>query len=265
MNDYKTVDINPRDPVTGARPLPQWARINQTQSNSDLKYGAIYTKLEKRSATATSSSSRTRGRGAPTTHRSRATSIRSITRLTSARRTANGAMPVVASGSVLLPYNITVGAVWTARSQLPWSALAGRDLNGDTFNTDLVPGTVRNSGSRDLNLAAVNVYRAANGLAAVSDSQIDSSALSIADMRVSKSIKLQGTMKLDSGAAGVQRPEHQESAGPVRGRARHQCVVGELRPDPDGAADGAGRDCGQAERGSQADRQAAAARMAAMQ
>ena len=53
---------------------------------------------------------------------------------------------VVASGSVLLPYAITVGAVWTARSQVPWSALAGRDLNGDTFNTDLVPGTTRNSG-----------------------------------------------------------------------------------------------------------------------
>jgi len=104
---------------------------------------------------------------------------------------------VVASGSVLLPYTITVGMVWTARSQLPWSALAGRDLNGDTFNTDLVPGTTRNSGSRDLNLTAVNVYRAANGLPPVTESQIESSALSIADLRVSKSIKLQGTMKLD--------------------------------------------------------------------
>jgi hypothetical protein len=104
---------------------------------------------------------------------------------------------VVASGSVLLPYDITVGAVWTARSQLPWSALAGRDLNGDTFNTDLVPGTTRNSGGRNLNLAALNAYRVANGLAPVTDSQIDSSALSVADMRVSKSIRLQGTMKLE--------------------------------------------------------------------
>jgi hypothetical protein len=43
----------------------------------------------------------------------------------------------------------------------------------------------------------VNTYRAANGLAAVADSQIDSSALSIADIRVSKSVKLQGTVKLD--------------------------------------------------------------------
>jgi len=197
IDDYKTVDINPRDPVTGVRPLPQWARIDQTQSNSDLKYRAVYTKLEKRfshrnqflvSYTWTKSDD-----NAP------------ITRYLDPFNhsidfgPSNGERrhAIVASGSVLLPYDITLGAVWTARSQLPWSALAGRDLNNDSFNTDLVPGTTRNSGSRDLNLQALNAYRAANGLAAIADGDIDSSALSVADLRVSKSIKLQGTMKLE--------------------------------------------------------------------
>ena len=60
-----------------------------------------------------------------------------------------------------------------------------------------MPGTTRNSGSRNLNLQAVNAYRAANGLAAIAESDIDSSALSVADVRVSKSIKLQGTTKLE--------------------------------------------------------------------
>ena len=197
LEDYKTVDINPRDPVTGLRPLPQWARIDQTQSNSDLKYRAVYTKLEKRFS-----------------HRNQFLVSYTWTKSDDNAPLARYLDPfdhsidfgpsngerrhaVVASGSVLLPYAITVGAVWTARSQLPWTALAGRDLNGDTFNTDLVPGTTRNSGSRDLNLTAVNIYRAANGLPAVTDSQIESSALSVADLRVSKSIKLQGTMKLD--------------------------------------------------------------------
>ena len=196
-NDYKTVDINARDPVTGLRPLPQWARIDQTQSNSDLKYRAIYTKLEKRfshrhqflvSYTWTKSDD-----NAP------------ITRYLDPFNHAIDFGPsngerrhaLVASGSVLLPYDVTVGAVWTARSQLPWSALAGRDLNNDSFNTDLVPGTTRNSGSRELNLSAVNAYRAVNGLAPIADGDIDSSALSVADMRVSKSIRLQGTMKLE--------------------------------------------------------------------
>jgi hypothetical protein len=197
LNDYKTVDINPRDLVTGLRPLPEWARIDQTQSNSDLKYRAVYTKLEKRFS-----------------HRNQFLVSYTWTKSDDNAPLARYLDPfdhsidfgpsngerrhaVVASGSVLLPYAITVGAVWTARSQLPWSALAGRDLNGDTFNTDLVPGTTRNSGGRDLNLTAVNIYRAANGLPPVTESQIDSSALSIADLRVSKSIKLQGTMKLD--------------------------------------------------------------------
>lgn len=195
--DYKTLDINARNPITGFRPLPQWARIDQTQSNSDLKYRAVYTKLEKRFS-----------------HRNQFLVSYTWTKSEDNAPLARYLDPfdhtidfgpsngerhhaVVASGSVLLPYSVTVGVVWTARSQLPWSALAGKDLNNDGFNADLVPGTTRNSGSRNLNLAAVNAFRAANGLASVTDSQIDSSALSVADMRVSKSIKLQGTMKLE--------------------------------------------------------------------
>jgi hypothetical protein len=102
----------------------------------------------------------------------------------------------VASGSVLLPWDITVGVVWTYRTELPWSATAGRDLNVDGFNTDLVPGTTRNSGSRSLNLAAVNAWRAANRLGPVDEGQIDSSRINITDMRVSKSIRF-GDRKID--------------------------------------------------------------------
>jgi hypothetical protein len=72
---------------------------------------------------------------------------------------------------------------------LPWSATAGRDLNRDGFSSDLVPGTTRNSGSRSLDLAAVNEYRAANGQAAVSEADIDSSRINIVDLRVSKAIR----------------------------------------------------------------------------
>jgi hypothetical protein len=104
---------------------------------------------------------------------------------------------VVASGAFLAPGGVTVGAVWTLRSQLPWNATAGRDLNANGFNTDLVPGTTRNSGSRDLNLSAVNAWRAQNGLAPVSESQIDSSRVNIVDVRASKSFDLTGGAKLE--------------------------------------------------------------------
>jgi len=69
----------------------------------------------------------------------------------------------------------------------------GQGPQRDGFNTDLVPGTTRNSGSRDLNLAAINTWRALNGLSPVSESQIDSSRISIVDARLSKAFTLSGT------------------------------------------------------------------------
>jgi hypothetical protein len=195
--DYKTLDINAVDRTTGVRPLPQWGRIDQTQSVSDLKYTAVYTKLEKRFSRRNQflvSYTWTRSRDNAPLARFLDPFNPSIDWGPSngERRHA-----VVASGSVLIPWDITLGVVWTARSQLPWSATAGRDLNKDGFTTDLVPGTTRNSGGRNLSLDAVNAYRTLNGLAPVTADQIDSSAFSTADIRVSKSIPLRGRTKLD--------------------------------------------------------------------
>jgi hypothetical protein len=97
---------------------------------------------------------------------------------------------IIASGSVLLPFDVTLGTVWTWRSQLPWNAVAGLDLNGDGFITDLVPGTERNDGSRGLDLTAVNAWRARNNRAPIPENQIDSSRISIVDLRLSKQIPL---------------------------------------------------------------------------
>jgi hypothetical protein len=66
------------------------------------------------------------------------------------------------------------------------------DRNGDGFNTDLVPGVTRNSGSRDLNLADVNAWRASRTLAAIPESQVESSRINLVDLRVSKSVRLSG-------------------------------------------------------------------------
>ena len=82
---------------------------------------------------------------------------------------------LVASGSFLLPADVTVGAVFTARSTMPFSAIAGVDLNGDAAITDYVPGTTRNVFNRGNDaqvMALVNAYRATNnraGSAGVAD------------------------------------------------------------------------------------------------
>lgn len=43
---------------------------------------------------------------------------------------------LVASGAFLLPFDVTLAAVWTFRSSLPFSALAGLDFNGHLLRQD---------------------------------------------------------------------------------------------------------------------------------
>src|SRR5262249_20758365 len=102
---------------------------------------------------------------------------------------------LVSSGAVVLPSNVTLRAVWTLRSGLPFSARAGVDLNHDGFVTDYVPGTSRNEGNRSLDLALVNAWRAQNGRAPISASQFDSSRYNSLDMRVSKMFGLGSARK----------------------------------------------------------------------
>ncbi len=197
-HDYKTQNINTADPVTGIRPMTPFGRIDQVQSTSDLRYRSAYAKFEKRFS-----------------HRYQYmlsytyTNARDNAPMARFRDAFNEALDwgpssgerrhaVVASGSFLLPYDVTIGVLWTARSQLPWTATAGRDLNRDTFNTDYVPGiTERNTGGRNLDLGAVNAWRAQNGLAPIAESQIDSSRINIVDARVSKAFRLGGTRKVE--------------------------------------------------------------------
>jgi hypothetical protein len=93
----------------------------------------------------------------------------------------------------MVPGGIQIGAVWTLRSKMPFSGLAGLDLNGDGSVTDYVPGTSRNS----FDLALVNAWRAQNRLAAVSAAQFDSNRYNSLDARVSKAIPLGDRRKLE--------------------------------------------------------------------
>ncbi len=59
---------------------------------------------------------------------------------------------------------------------MPFSAIAGVDLNGDANITDYVPGITRNVFNRGSDtdvMALVNAYRATTGAAALPGSQID--------------------------------------------------------------------------------------------
>ena len=187
-------NINTPDPVTGLRPLPAWGRIVQVSPIGDTKYRALFVRLDKPFA------NRLQYSVAYTLAKAEdnLTSINFLDRAADfGPSTTDRRHTLVVSGSVMLPGSLTVGGVWTMRSAMPFSATAGKDLNNDGATTDLVPGTTRNSGNRDLNLDAVNAYRALNGLAAIDASQIDSNRYNSLDVRATRTFLLGGTKKVE--------------------------------------------------------------------
>jgi outer membrane receptor protein involved in Fe transport len=199
-----SVQVNGPDPATEQVPLPAWGRITEVEPIGWFDYRALLVRLDKRFA------NRTQYMVAYTLAKqdnnwaggSTNAGIGSLTNFYNASQDVGPAdndrrHTLVTSGSVLLPFDINLGAVWTLRSSLPFSALAGKDLNGDGLNTDYVPGTTRDQGNRDLNLALVNAWRAENGLGPISASQIQSTRYNRVDLRISKTINVGGGRKLE--------------------------------------------------------------------
>jgi hypothetical protein len=196
LRDRKTRDINPRDASTGLRPYPQFGRVDLEESVSLAKYRGLYLRLDKRFS---------HGYQYLLSY----SLVKSEDNQPAARFTdpdfsldwgpanAERRHALVASGAVMLPFDVQFGAVWSYRTSLPFSVRAGRDLNGDGFVTDYVPGTTRNQGARDLDLALVNQWRAGFGLPPVSADQIDSTRFSSVDLRASKSIRLDAARRIE--------------------------------------------------------------------
>ena len=193
MKDMEAVNINTPDSVTKLRPLPEWGRILQTQSIGSSTYKALMVRIDKRYANRflyLLSYTLSKTAGYPI-----AGTITDAFNpgLDSGPANTDRRHMLVSSGSVMAPGGIQVGAVWTLRSKMPFSALAGLDLNGDGSVTDYVPGTSRNA----FDLALLNAWRAQNRLAPVAATQFDSNRYNSLDARVSKAIQLGDRRKLE--------------------------------------------------------------------
>jgi hypothetical protein len=201
---FRPANINTPDPVTRARPIAGWGHITELGSIGFHDYRAMYVRLDKRFANRhqymlsytlakETNSGPTGVAGAVLTD---------FYNPDIDRGPGNGDRRhgFVASGSVVLPFDVNVGGVWTLRSTMPLSARAGRDLNADgVAGTDYVPGTKRNQGNRGGNeafLAAVNAYRAQNGRAPIPASQIFTNDYNRFDVRVSKALTM-GTRRVE--------------------------------------------------------------------
>ena len=183
------------------RALPEWGRINQVQSIGWQKYSALLVRLEKRLSNRHQYTvSYTMAK--VTDNSFGATSTGTITdyfnqNLDAGYGNADRRHAMVASGGYLLPGNFTLGVVWTLRTTAPFSARAGRDLNGDGANTDYVPGTHKGQGNRDLDMNLVNAWRASNGFGPLPASQISSNAFNRFDAKLSKAFSLSGKRRID--------------------------------------------------------------------
>jgi hypothetical protein len=195
--DRQTRNINLATPPTNTRPLPEWGRIDEERSTSSAKYRGLYMRLNRNFADryqylVSYSLVKAEDNG-PSTRIVNQANESTMWGPANADRRHN----LVASGSVMLPFDIQLGVVWTLRSSLPFTATAGTDVNADGFVTDFVPGTSRNQGNRDLNLSAVNAWRALVNLPAISEDAIDSTKFRSLDLRASKSIPLPSGQRLE--------------------------------------------------------------------
>jgi hypothetical protein len=184
LRDFRVVDLNYPN-ASGVRPLPAWGQILQHQSVGQAKYKGLFVELDKRFS-----------RRFQTTVSYTLSSATDNDPQASVTNYANEALDwgpsnidtrnsLVAAGSVNLPWKITLGAIWTIRSSLPFNAYESV-TNGDG-TLQYVPGTSRNEGNRDLSLSAINAYRATLALTPIAAGAINNNLFTSFDVHLSRS------------------------------------------------------------------------------
>ncbi|MGH9466285.1 MAG: carboxypeptidase regulatory-like domain-containing protein [Terriglobales bacterium] len=199
--DFKYVDLNYGD-GSGNRPLPQYGQISQLQSIYHSKYKALYVRADKRFSNKyqflisyTLSSCMGDGAQAPVTDYS-------DWGLDWGPCSVDQRNALVASSSYQAPWGVTLGAIYTLRSSLPFSLYAPGAYNIDG-SSQYVPGTSYDQGYRNLDFGAINAYitaqNAAQGLNAplVSASDLTSQRVSDLDLRASRAFKLGETRQIE--------------------------------------------------------------------
>jgi len=200
--------INERPFPGGPLPYPQWGRINQIQAIGWQDYRALLMRLQKRlSNNHQYTVSYTLGRVVDNSFGGTSTgNINNVYKpeLDEGYGIADRRHGLVASGAMVVPWDITLGMVWTLRTARPFTASAGVDLDGNR-NNDYVPGTKKGDGGRmDMSefLGLVNAFRATRNMAAIQESQIHSDQYKRMDLRVSKAFRLGRSIRVELGSLG---------------------------------------------------------------
>jgi hypothetical protein len=196
-SDRDTVDQNLPDLITGVKPYPQFGRVSTMESTANNTYRALLLKIEKRmSNNFQFLASYTLSKAVDSDLRNSQGDIYGFARIDSPS-VGDRRHRLVVSGIVQLPHAMHLSAVGDFRSSLPFNPTTPLDLNHDGYTGDNAPGVAYYSGCRDLNMDAVNAFRAARGLAAVSSSDIACPAFANVDVRFAKSLRLPGSQRIE--------------------------------------------------------------------
>jgi hypothetical protein len=162
-SDRNIVDPNLQTPpgqTPRVRPYPEFTRVNFGQPTADNSYKALLVKVEKRMAKRHQYLVSYTLSNADDTNFSNRYGDRYGFVRDSLPAIADRRHRLVASGIVQGPYDTQLSLILDLRSSLPFSPTSQADLNNDTYTGDLPPGVLRGSGCRNLDLAAVNAFRA---------------------------------------------------------------------------------------------------------
>ena len=188
-SDRDDIDINLPDQTTRVRPYPQFARVTDGEPTSNNTYKALLLKLDKRmSHRFQALVSYTLAKAEDSALRNAVADVYGFTRIDSVGL-ADRRHRLVTSGIVSLPYDAQVSAILDLRSNLPFNPATTLDINNDGYTNDTPRGVGYRSGCRDLNLDAINVFRAGRGLAAVDS--VNCSGFANLDVRFSKFFRIQ--------------------------------------------------------------------------
>lgn len=183
-SDRDTIDINLPDRATRAKPYPQFNRVNFWQSTADNTYRALLLKVEKRMSNGHQLlASYTLSEAEDNSFTNTAPDVYGYQK-TKRYGSADRRHRLVLSGIVQLPYGAQFSAIADLRSSLPFGPTNPLDLDGDGYGGDLPAGVQPMSGCRDLNLDAVNAFRASRRLAPVAD--VECPGFANLDVRFSK-------------------------------------------------------------------------------
>jgi hypothetical protein len=137
-NQFNNRDLNPRDPVTGQRPNPNYLRITQYETEGHAWYKALLVSLERRSTGGASF-------GASYTLANSVRDVESFLFLAQdqlnpaaekARASNDRRHQLVAHLTWRLPWGMQLAGLFSTRSGSPFNVTTGRDNNADTEQND---------------------------------------------------------------------------------------------------------------------------------